>query len=189
MARLVVVPDLFPPPDWSCIIHHGAILPPDSPPWNPGSVLLANVRVIFVPHGRIGTACSKQWHTVSGLVKPSWGTRARSPHEIRPSSWPMFAPSLRSHGRIGTACSKQWHTFRPAQPSRGTRRRMKDLDVVEDRHAVELHRASREFRLLARRVVAGGREIDVVGLPGQRRIRAKIKPHSAPTASTAWPGR
>ena len=27
------------------------------------SLLLANVRVIFVPHGRIGTACSKQWHT------------------------------------------------------------------------------------------------------------------------------
>ena len=27
------------------------------------SLLLADVRVLFVNHGRIGTACSKQWHT------------------------------------------------------------------------------------------------------------------------------
>ena len=38
MARLVVAPDLFPLPDCSCIVNQGAILPPDPPPWNPGSV-------------------------------------------------------------------------------------------------------------------------------------------------------
>ena len=80
-------------------------------------------------HGRIGTACSKQWHTgPAGVGATEAGTPNRRQGQ-RENLWRSHTAriwaNVRAPVRFGpprTACSKQWHTVSgPAQPSRGTR--------------------------------------------------------------------
>ena len=93
------------------------------------SLLLADVRVLFVNHGRIGTACSKQWQTgPAGVGTIEAGTPNRRQGQ-RENLWRSHTTriwaNVRAPVRFGprrTACSKQWHTVSgPAQPSRDTR--------------------------------------------------------------------
>jgi hypothetical protein len=130
MARLVVVSDLFPAPDRPCIIQHGSILPLDSPSWNPGSVLSMaqgvgsphevrrsswpTSRVVFAHHGRIGTACSKQWHTgpvALGATEAGTPNRRQGQAETeeRSNTTGLWA-NVRAAVRIGPprpACSRE----------------------------------------------------------------------------------
>ena len=136
MARLIVVPHLFPPPDWPCVIHHGSILPRDSPSWNLGSVLLAATfasclcitaeSALLVPSSgtpRGRRASDRSRHNQSR----AWPTRNRLTfprrRDLRHTSVPLFASRSPR-----TACSKQWHTIsRPSQRSWGTRRARRSL--------------------------------------------------------------
>ena len=118
MTRLVVASDLFPPPDRPCVIRHGAILPLDSHSSQPRlapldstrrpqsprspSLLLADVRVLFVNHGRIGTACSKQWHTgPAGVGATEAGTQSAA----GPTRKPMAFPHRTDLGKRPCPCS------------------------------------------------------------------------------------
>ena len=93
------------------------------------SLLLAGVRVLFVNHGRIGTACSEQWHTGPagvGATEAGAPNRRQGQREnLGRSHTARIWANVRAPVRFGPpriACSKQWHTVSgPARASRGTR--------------------------------------------------------------------
>ena len=78
------------------------------------SLLLADVRVLFVNHGRIGTACSKQWHTgpagvgatEAGTPNRRQGQRENLGRSHTARIWATVRAPVR-FGPRGTACSKQ----------------------------------------------------------------------------------
>ena len=139
----------FPPSDRPCVVHHGSILPLDSHSSQPRlapldstrrpqssrspSLLLADVRVLFVNHGGTGTACSKRWRAD---VRPAWERpeqahpiggkaaaktyRVPTPHGFGQTSVPLFVS-----GRAALLVPSSGTRFR-VPPSRGAPARAGD---------------------------------------------------------------